>query len=118
MSHLPVLPRHDVGTNGRMPIMTDKVGLFAAAPSLMKTWFGASATNNAGLDPSLAALVKIRSLRRSPDAPTASEVLLSRRLSDRRRRPRRCSAGFRAAASKAHAHRLSHAGLRGRRRGR
>jgi len=42
--------------------MTDKVGLFAAAPSLMKTWFGASAAINASLDPSLAELVKIRSL--------------------------------------------------------
>jgi hypothetical protein len=37
-----------VGTNGRMPIMTVKVDLFAAAPSLMKTWFGASAAINAG----------------------------------------------------------------------
>src|SRR5262245_57207479 len=90
MSHLPVLPRHDVGTNGRMPIMTDKVGLLAAAPSLVKTWFGASAAINAGLDPSLAELVKIRSLRRSTDAPTASEVLPSGRLSDGMLRQLRC----------------------------
>jgi AhpD family alkylhydroperoxidase len=40
--------------------MTVKVDLLAAAPSLMKTWFGASAAINAGLDPTLAKLVKIR----------------------------------------------------------
>ena len=34
--------------------------LFAAAPSLMKTWFGTSAAINASLEPSLAELVKIR----------------------------------------------------------
>ena len=34
--------------------------LFAAAPSLMKSWFGASAAINSSLDPSLAELVKIR----------------------------------------------------------
>ena len=40
--------------------MTAKSDLFAAAPSLMKTWFGASAAINASLEPSLANLVKIR----------------------------------------------------------
>ena len=40
--------------------MTAKLDLFAAAPSLMKTWFGASAAINSSLDPSLAELVKIR----------------------------------------------------------
>ena len=39
--------------------MTAKLDLFAAAPKLMKTWFGASAAINAGLEPSLAHLVKI-----------------------------------------------------------
>ena len=34
--------------------------LFAAAPSLMKSWFGTSAAINASLEPSLAELVKIR----------------------------------------------------------
>ena len=34
--------------------------LFAAAPSLMKTWFNASAAIASGLEPSLAELVKIR----------------------------------------------------------
>jgi AhpD family alkylhydroperoxidase len=34
--------------------------LFAAAPSLMKSWFGTSVAINASLDPSLAELVKIR----------------------------------------------------------
>ena len=40
--------------------MTAKLDLFAAAPSLMKTWFGTSATINSSLEPSLAELVKIR----------------------------------------------------------
>lgn len=40
--------------------MTAKLDLFAAAPSLVKTWFGASAAINSSLDPSLAELVKIR----------------------------------------------------------
>jgi AhpD family alkylhydroperoxidase len=40
--------------------MTANIDLFAAAPSLMKTWFGASAAVNASLEPSLAHLVKIR----------------------------------------------------------
>ena len=40
--------------------MTKQVDLFAAAPSLMKSWFGASATINASFEPSLAELVKIR----------------------------------------------------------
>jgi len=40
--------------------MTAKLDLFAAAPSLMKSWSGASATINSSLDPSLAELVKIR----------------------------------------------------------
>jgi AhpD family alkylhydroperoxidase len=43
--------------------MTAKIDLFAAAPSLMKTWFGASAAINASLEPSLAHLVKIRALQ-------------------------------------------------------
>ena len=34
--------------------------LFAAAPSLMKSWFGTSVAINASLEPSLAELVKIR----------------------------------------------------------
>ena len=34
--------------------------LFAAAPSLMKSWFGTSVAINGSLDPSLAELVKIR----------------------------------------------------------
>ena len=34
--------------------------LFAAAPSLMKSWFGTSAAVNASLEPSLTELVKIR----------------------------------------------------------
>lgn len=34
--------------------------LFAAAPSLMKAWFGTSVTINSSLDPGLTALVKIR----------------------------------------------------------
>ena len=50
--------------------MIVKVDLLAAAPSLMKTRFGASAAINAGLDPT-AKLVKI-CLRRSTAAPTAS----------------------------------------------
>ena len=40
--------------------MTAKLDLFAAAPTLMKTWFGASAAINASLEPSLDHLVKIR----------------------------------------------------------
>jgi AhpD family alkylhydroperoxidase len=40
--------------------MTAKLDLFTAAPSLMKTWFGASATINASLEPSLTHLVEIR----------------------------------------------------------
>jgi AhpD family alkylhydroperoxidase len=40
--------------------MTAKLDLFAAAPSLMKTWFGGSAAINASLEPSLTHLVKIR----------------------------------------------------------
>src|SRR5690242_3251921 len=43
----------------RTPVMTADE-LFAAAPSLMKSWFATSAAINAGLDPSLAELVKIR----------------------------------------------------------
>lgn len=40
--------------------MTAKLDLFAAAPSLMKNWFGASAAINSSLEPGLAELVKIR----------------------------------------------------------
>jgi AhpD family alkylhydroperoxidase len=40
--------------------MTNQVDLFAAAPSLMKSWFSASATINSSFEPSLAELVKIR----------------------------------------------------------
>ena len=40
--------------------MTAKLDLFAAAPSLMKTWFGASAAINSSFEPSLVELVKIR----------------------------------------------------------
>ena len=43
----------------RKPVMTADE-LFAAAPALMKSWFGTSAAINASLDPSLAELVKIR----------------------------------------------------------
>jgi AhpD family alkylhydroperoxidase len=41
------------------PIMTGD-DLFAAAPSLMKSWFGTSAAVNSSLEPSLTELVKIR----------------------------------------------------------
>jgi AhpD family alkylhydroperoxidase len=54
-----MLPRHDVGTNRRKPTMTAN-DLFAAAPSLMKTWFNTSVVVAASLDPTLAELVKIR----------------------------------------------------------
>ncbi len=40
--------------------MTAKLEPFAAAPALMKTWTSASVTINAGLEPSLVELVKIR----------------------------------------------------------
>jgi AhpD family alkylhydroperoxidase len=40
--------------------MTAKLDILAAAPSLMKSWFGASVAINASLEPSLAELVKIR----------------------------------------------------------
>jgi AhpD family alkylhydroperoxidase len=40
--------------------MNAKVDLFAAAPALMKNWNGASVAINAGLDPILTHLVKIR----------------------------------------------------------
>ena len=40
--------------------MTAKFDLFAATPSLMKAWFGASVAINASLEPSLVELVKIR----------------------------------------------------------
>lgn len=40
--------------------MTAKLDLFAAAPSLMKAWFGTSVTINSSLEPRLAELVKIR----------------------------------------------------------
>ncbi|WP_114953188.1 carboxymuconolactone decarboxylase family protein [Sphingosinicella terrae] len=40
--------------------MTAKIDLFAAAPSLMKTWMGTSAAVAASLEPSLIELVKIR----------------------------------------------------------
>jgi len=40
--------------------MTPKLNLSAAAPSLMKQWFGASAAINSSLEPSLTELVKIR----------------------------------------------------------
>jgi AhpD family alkylhydroperoxidase len=59
MSHWQKLPRHEAGTNRRKPIMTGD-DLFAAAPSLMKAWFGTSAAVNASLDPTLTELVKIR----------------------------------------------------------
>jgi AhpD family alkylhydroperoxidase len=60
MSHRQNLTRHDVGTNTRKIIMTPKLDLLAAAPSLMKQWFGASAAINSSLEPSLTELVKIR----------------------------------------------------------
>ena len=40
--------------------MTAKLDLFAASPSLMKNWFGASVAINASLEGSLVELVKIR----------------------------------------------------------
>lgn len=40
--------------------MTAKLDPFAAAPSLMKPWLAASAAINAGLEPALTELVKIR----------------------------------------------------------
>jgi AhpD family alkylhydroperoxidase len=40
--------------------MTARFDLFAAAPSLMKSWFGASVAINSSLEPSLVELVKIR----------------------------------------------------------
>jgi AhpD family alkylhydroperoxidase len=40
--------------------MTAKIDLFAAAPSLMKHWFGTSVAINSSLEHSLAELVKIR----------------------------------------------------------
>jgi AhpD family alkylhydroperoxidase len=40
--------------------MSAKLDLFAAAPTLMKSWFGASAAINASLEASLTHLVKIR----------------------------------------------------------
>jgi AhpD family alkylhydroperoxidase len=60
MSHRQILPRHDVGTNRRNPIMTAKIDLFAAAPALMKSWFGTSTAVASSLDPGLARLVEIR----------------------------------------------------------
>lgn len=41
--------------------MTAKLDPFAAAPALMKNWLGTSMAVNAGLEPSLTELVKIRS---------------------------------------------------------
>jgi AhpD family alkylhydroperoxidase len=40
--------------------MTAKIDLLAAAPSLMKSWFGTSVAVNSSLEPSLTELVKIR----------------------------------------------------------
>ena len=40
--------------------MTAKLDLFTAAPSLMKTWFSASAAINGSLEPNLVHLVQIR----------------------------------------------------------
>lgn len=41
--------------------MTAKLDLFAAAPALMRTWSAAAVAINAGLEPDLVELVKIRS---------------------------------------------------------
>src|SRR5437899_3105351 len=60
MSHWQSLPRHDVGANRRKPIMTAKLDLFAAAPSLMKDWHRAALAISSSLEPSLSELVKIR----------------------------------------------------------
>jgi AhpD family alkylhydroperoxidase len=60
MSHRPILSRHDVGTNGKEPIMTAKLDPFAAAPSLMKAWMGTSMAIASSLDPVLMHLVEIR----------------------------------------------------------
>jgi AhpD family alkylhydroperoxidase len=62
MSHWPFLPRHDVATNTRKPIMTARVDLFTAAPALIKEWQRAMFVLDAacGLGPKLSELVKIR----------------------------------------------------------
>jgi AhpD family alkylhydroperoxidase len=57
-----MLSRHDVGTNRRKPIMTAKLDLFAAAPSLMRDWQRTSIELSAAasLEHSLTELVKLR----------------------------------------------------------
>jgi AhpD family alkylhydroperoxidase len=60
MSHPRTVPRHDVGTNKRNPIMTAKLDPFTAAPSLMKNWIGTSMAIASSLEPSLIGLVEIR----------------------------------------------------------
>jgi AhpD family alkylhydroperoxidase len=60
MSHYQILSRHDVGTNGRKPIMTAKLNPFAAAPGLMNDWHRTSLAISSSLDPGLSELVKIR----------------------------------------------------------
>ena len=61
MSHQLTLPRHALGTLRKTPIMTQGIDLFAAAPSLMKTWFGASSAIAASLeDGEVAAIYIVR----------------------------------------------------------
>jgi AhpD family alkylhydroperoxidase len=60
MSHAPAPSRHVVRANKRNLAMTAKLDLFAATPSLMKTWMGTSLAIVQSLDPALAELVEIR----------------------------------------------------------
>src|SRR5579872_5087532 len=60
MSHRQSLPRHDVGTNAKEPIMTAKIDPFAVAPVEMKSWLSTSMAVAQSLDPVLVHLVEIR----------------------------------------------------------
>jgi AhpD family alkylhydroperoxidase len=64
MSHRRLLPRHDVVTDRRKPIMTaqfdSKFDPMTAAPELMKSWLRTSMAVNTSLEPTLVELVKIR----------------------------------------------------------
>jgi AhpD family alkylhydroperoxidase len=62
MSHRGILDRHDVGTYRKEPIMTAKINLFAAAPSLMKDLQRTSIALEAAanFDPAITELVKLR----------------------------------------------------------
>jgi AhpD family alkylhydroperoxidase len=61
-SHREMPARHDIGNNRRKPIMTTKIDLFAAAPSLMTVWQRTSIELDAAasFDRTLSELLKLR----------------------------------------------------------